>query len=200
MRLKFIHMMLLMVIMGGCDDNVPDTRAFQDEFTREFMQSTAETEEGYYTFESGTGGYTMLFPVDATLDEGYYYKQGDVIENISFANDKKEDYNFSSGARIKYDSRSVNEHIDINLKSLSRRVSYEGEYDTIQQEEKTIYYSKNQIDNTYYFFGLVKSELNHKAVSYVYTVPCSSEDEKCIDDISQEEDLIMKMMSSINFN
>jgi hypothetical protein len=186
--------------MGGCDDNVPDTRAFQDEFTREFMQSTAETEEGYYTFESGTGGYTMLFPVDATLDEGYYYKQGDVIENISFANDKKEDYNFSSGARIKYDSRSVNEHIDINLKSLSRRVSYEGEYDTIQQEEKTIYYSKNQIDNTYYFFGLVKSELNHKAVSYVYTVPCSSEDEKCIDDISQEEDLIMKMMSSINFN
>jgi len=63
------------LILGGCDgmdakkqnaeEKLPDTIAFQDEFTREFIKSPEEVEDGYYLFESKTGGYTMLFPVNA---------------------------------------------------------------------------------------------------------------------------------------
>ncbi|RIV04949.1 hypothetical protein D1859_17160, partial [Priestia flexa] len=37
-------------------------RALQDEFTRSMLKSAQETEKGYYTLESKTGEYEMLFP------------------------------------------------------------------------------------------------------------------------------------------
>ncbi|MEC0665844.1 lipoprotein YvcA, partial [Priestia flexa] len=43
-------------------EEFPNTRALQDEFTRDMIKSTKETEKGYYTLESKTGVYEMLFP------------------------------------------------------------------------------------------------------------------------------------------
>ncbi|MCR6120145.1 hypothetical protein HXA34_17645 [Salipaludibacillus agaradhaerens] len=200
MRLKFmlIHMMLLMVIMGGCF-NVPDTRAFQDEFTKEFMQSTKEAEEGYYTFESGTGGYTMLFPVDATLDEGYYYKQGDVIENISFANEEGEG-RLISGARISYDSRSINEYIDVQLDSLSNKIKYEGEYDIIELNDKSIYYAKKQESSSSYFLiSFVKAKNGSQAIEIIYRISCLDEGNNCDINIELEEDFFQRILKSVEF-
>jgi hypothetical protein len=61
-----------MVLTGGCSMDAkehpkkwPNTAAFQDEYTREFMASTKEVKDGYYLFKSKTGGYTMWFPKDA---------------------------------------------------------------------------------------------------------------------------------------
>ena len=51
---------------------LPDTVALQDDFTREFIASPEEVEEGYYLFESKTGGYTMWYPKNAKLDQTFY--------------------------------------------------------------------------------------------------------------------------------
>ncbi|OHR73236.1 hypothetical protein HMPREF3291_20040 [Bacillus sp. HMSC76G11] len=51
---------------------MPETEAIIDEFTREFMASSKEVEEGYYTFQSKTKGYTMLFPENAKISSGDY--------------------------------------------------------------------------------------------------------------------------------
>ncbi|MBD1221847.1 hypothetical protein [Virgibacillus halodenitrificans] len=53
-------------------EDLPDVRAFQDEFTREFLQSTEETREGYYPFLSGTEAYKMDFPANGEISEKSY--------------------------------------------------------------------------------------------------------------------------------
>src|SRR5690625_7923114 len=78
MKRLILLMFLVLLLMGGCKNmknnqdlqdadpkDLPDTIAMQDEFTREFMSSAEEEEEGYYLFESKTGGYTMLYPVNS---------------------------------------------------------------------------------------------------------------------------------------
>ncbi|TDL30937.1 hypothetical protein E2R51_16575 [Jeotgalibacillus sp. S-D1] len=63
-------------------DELPDVRAFEDEFTRGFMKSTEEAADGYYTFESGTGEFTMLFPENGTIAEGFYSREENVSESF----------------------------------------------------------------------------------------------------------------------
>src|SRR5699024_6062542 len=48
-------------------DELPEVRAFQDEFTRGFLQSREETRPGYYPFLSGTGSFKMDFPAEGKL-------------------------------------------------------------------------------------------------------------------------------------
>ncbi|MCR6112255.1 hypothetical protein HXA35_18145 [Bacillus sp. A301a_S52] len=200
MRLKFmlIHMMLLMVIMGGCDVNVPDTRAFQDEFTSEFMQSTTETEEGYYTFESGTGGYTMLFPVEGQIDEGTYYNQNDVNEILRFGV-QNEKSNMTSGFKLIYEERGLTERIEINLNMLSSRVGYDGEYDVFQHNNNTYYYAKRELNdiNAYIIFGYIKADSDKKGVKFINRLSCL--DENCKINIEDEEENFKTLIKSIKF-
>lgn len=60
-------------------EDYPDVSAFQDEFTREFLQSTEETRQGYYPFLSGTEGFELDFPTEGKLGERSYN-----IKNKSF--------------------------------------------------------------------------------------------------------------------
>src|SRR5699024_10845192 len=44
------------------DEDLPDMGAFQDEFTRGFLQSTEETRTGYYPFYQGQVLIRWIFP------------------------------------------------------------------------------------------------------------------------------------------
>ncbi|UTR16154.1 hypothetical protein MM221_06230 [Salipaludibacillus sp. LMS25] len=199
LRLKFmlIHMMLL---MGGCDVNVQDTRAFQDEFTSEFMQSTTETEEGYYTFESGTGGYTMLFPVEGQIDDATYYNQKAVNEVFTFGVRNEKD-NVAYGFKLTYEDRGTTEKIDTYLKILSNRVNYDGEYNIFKQNNKTYYYAKRVIkaSNAYFIFGYIKADNDNKGIEFISNISCLDNDKRCEIEIESEEEKIKKIMKSIEF-
>src|SRR5690625_330531 len=95
-------MLLVLLLLGGCKDiknnedlknanpkDIPDTTAMQDDFTRDYMASAEEEEEGYYLFESKTGGYTMLYPVNSNLDDIYYQKRHDSYEALHFGESKE---------------------------------------------------------------------------------------------------------------
>src|SRR5690625_6755165 len=69
--------------------DLPDTIAMQDDFTRGFMASTEEEEEGYYIFESKTGGYTMLYPVNSNLGQIYYKKVNESFKTLHFGESKE---------------------------------------------------------------------------------------------------------------
>src|SRR5699024_1268974 len=75
---------VLIILLGGCQmdkdetstnpseidkENLPDVHAFEDEFTRKFLQSTEETEEGFYPFLSKTKKYKMDFPGGGVIDD-----------------------------------------------------------------------------------------------------------------------------------
>src|SRR5690625_498860 len=55
--------------------NTPNTPAFQDEFTKQFLNAKAETPKGFHLFESWTFKYTILYPGDYVMVDGNYYRK-----------------------------------------------------------------------------------------------------------------------------
>lgn len=90
MKSKFLILILLTAfVLGGCSmsngkgsaspsemdpQDLPNVPAFQDEFTRDFLQSTEPVRDGFYPFEAKSGKFTMDFPEDMTIDERSYNK------------------------------------------------------------------------------------------------------------------------------
>src|SRR5690625_852639 len=89
--------MVLIILLGGCQvnkdetstnpseidkDGLPEVRAFNDSFTREFLQSTEETREGYYPFVSGTRNYKMDFPSSGVIGDRSYIKKKNEYEEF----------------------------------------------------------------------------------------------------------------------
>ncbi|BAC13249.1 hypothetical protein ACFQ4N_09840 [Oceanobacillus iheyensis] len=82
---KYLWLLVVLLITGGCgingdqEENLlpsdmnfedsPDVPALQDEFTREFIQSTEPVREGSFPFLSKSNGFTMDFPEDMVIDE-----------------------------------------------------------------------------------------------------------------------------------
>ncbi|UHA58891.1 hypothetical protein KDJ21_018965 [Metabacillus litoralis] len=58
---------------------LPNTAAFQDEFTRSLLDSPEEVKEGYYLFKSKTGGYSMLWPKNAVTDGPPFYQRTKIV-------------------------------------------------------------------------------------------------------------------------
>src|SRR5699024_5796917 len=94
LKLKIVLSVFILFLLGGCNvlgqkdssemdpAEWPDVIAFQDDFTREFMSSLEEVEDGYYLFESKTGGDTMMYPENATMNQTYYQKNKGTFETI----------------------------------------------------------------------------------------------------------------------
>src|SRR5699024_9847094 len=89
--------MVLIILLGGCQadkdetstnpteidkGDLPDVHAFEDEFTRDFLQSTEETRDGYYHFVSGTGKYKMDFPSSGVIGDRSYIKKKNEYEEF----------------------------------------------------------------------------------------------------------------------
>ncbi|MGP1909420.1 hypothetical protein ACTSEZ_14745 [Metabacillus sp. JX24] len=100
---KFIklNLAIMLTLTAGCgtdsagkaekQEYIPETEAFKNEFTREFMKSTEETVDGFYTFESKTKGYTMLFPVNAIISTMDYEQIKTSYEALSYSEDVDEE-------------------------------------------------------------------------------------------------------------
>ncbi len=181
-----------------------DAAALQDEFTSEFIDTSVEAEKGYLQFKSKLGGYTMLFPENAKLDPPYYEKHGETFETVQFGEDKEtNDYLYYSIAT--YDKKNDTNDAEIYLDLLSTLLKYDGDYDKIEREDKTIYFATkkeindtNKKSTTYRFFGLVQSTDSNQAVRYEYHVICDNEKE-CSSNYSEIENKVKKIMESVTF-
>ena len=194
------------VILSGCGDREiqlrPETPAFQDDFTREFMDSTEEVQEGYYRFKSKTEGYTMLFPVNAKIAAVAYGINSDFYEEYSFGEQDK-GKNLSIYYQIVYEDRPIIENIDVNLDLLSSYAGYEGKYQKFEFEGKTYYYAtdvfKVEEGENYKYFAYIKSNKNNKAIRYFASSTCLSESQKCSAGSKEIEERFLMMMKSIDF-
>ncbi|WP_018934576.1 hypothetical protein [Gracilibacillus lacisalsi] len=121
-------------------EDYPETKVFQDEFTREFLVSTEEEEKGYYLFESGTGGYQVLFPKNAVISDKFYEKNGERFESVTF-----EDYSVDENYYISHDltfSVYGEKFLEGSLGLLSSKLSYEGDYQEMETNATEIYYAQ----------------------------------------------------------
>lgn len=139
-------------------EDLPDVRAFQDEFTREFLKSTEESREGYYPFLSGTGKYEMDFPAEGIIGEEGYTEKDNGIENYmagvelegggmlitavynTIMNKETEEQNLN---RIE---KSIGEDLDFEKKSLEDRTIYFAEYFLEDEDDYFVAYIQNQND------------------------------------------------------
>ena len=184
------------------------TAAWQDEFTREFLVSSEETEEGYYTFKSGIDGYTMLYPVNAIMDPTYYQYEDTDNEVIYFWEDRKQE-NYGYYMKGRYENNKTTQFIDSNLRFLigSEKLITTKDFEKNIIEDKDIYFAEfrqniNEDKNGFYltFLGYVKSHSNHKAISLEYSSTCLSETEECKLDVNQERERAKKIFHSVNFS
>ncbi|MDL4842639.1 hypothetical protein [Aquibacillus rhizosphaerae] len=210
MKIKqILPLIIILVILGGCqlkEAQLPETKAFQDEFTREFMDSTEEVKDGYYLFRSKTDGYTMLFPKDAEiLDSPIYERDKDFFEFVNFV-DYSREQNYNYEYDIMY-SMYGEEGVEVSLKGLSRRVGYSGEYQEIEGENTRIYYAKEQElyksderERTVYgFFSYIVPKGGAVGVEFIYSSHCYVE-EACNIEPEKEEEKALMLMKSVQFN
>jgi len=217
MKRLILLMFLVLLLMGGCKNmknnqdlqdadpkDLPDTIAMQDEFTREFMSSAEEEEEGYYLFESKTGGYTMLYPVNSKQSKMSYEKTEDSFEMLHFG-EGKESSDVPFYVRSTYKQGKNTNDTELYLSLLSDSIDYDGEYEEIELDNKVIYFARKSSkvdsnkDNVFDFFGYIKSKDSNQGVRYIYVVTCFDEEDDCDYDFDAVEDEAKKLMKSIEF-
>lgn len=71
----FIVTSSIVLFQVGCGiqntEELPDTVAFQNEFTKSFLESSEEVNKGHYLFKSETEGFTVHFPINASWTKLY---------------------------------------------------------------------------------------------------------------------------------
>ncbi|WP_084160631.1 hypothetical protein [Terribacillus saccharophilus] len=107
-------------------NELPDVPALQDEFTRDFLSSTEQTKEGYYSLESGSKGFNMDFPEDMIIGERSY--------NIA-------PENRSETIVIQYPSESIkNRKAFINM-----RINYYNSYLSVEHSKEQMMKSSGRV-------------------------------------------------------
>ncbi|WP_164219226.1 hypothetical protein [Virgibacillus sp. YIM 98842] len=213
MKPKIVFSVFILFLLAGCNvlgqkdiaemdpAELPDVIAFQDDFTREFMSSLEEVEDGYYLFESKTGGYTMMYPENAKMDEIYYEMSGDNYEGIQYGESKKtNDYQYSVRATYNEGGRAN----DFNtLKGiLSARTGYEGDYESIEYDGKTVHFATSEyVDQdediiSYNFLGIIMLNTRDQSLSIRYNVIPNDDNSIDLEAIQNE---VTKIMESIEF-
>lgn len=121
-----------------------DIPSFQDEFTREFMTSTDEVSDGYYLFESKTGGDTIPFPEEAHIDQIHYEKVKEHYEGIGFGSDNERITGESYTVYVTYENPTKYIKPDIKVSLVENAVNYEGEVDKKENDDITHYFAQKK--------------------------------------------------------
>src|SRR5690625_7503619 len=90
-----VLLFIITIPLGGCQmeteekyegnsETLPKGKAFEDDFTREFIASEKEVEDGYYEFKSKTGMYTMLLLRNAIMTKMVYQILSDTTETLEY--------------------------------------------------------------------------------------------------------------------
>ncbi|GGB32099.1 hypothetical protein F3157_21735 [Virgibacillus dakarensis] len=181
-------------------EDLPDVRAFNDEFTRDFLQSTEETRPGYYPFLSGTGAYKMDFPAGGIVGEKGY----------GIIKEKKEGYligienedGTGSSITINYYSHPKADDIEIHLEQLEDRLGTDVEFKKMNSDgdKQLLYFTDAGLDGEFYTFaGYVQNEVNNGGIEVIYNTRCIDSEEKCTERKEKEKERVIKWMKSIQF-
>ena len=206
-------MIASLLFIGGCQvDTYPEVPAFEDEFTREFLPSTEEVEEGYYLFESKTGGYQMLFPENARVSKFGYERNGDGFEFLRYDHpyDNDQIYVRHTLTYNIHEREDFERILNIRLKLLSERVGYDGDYEKLETPDKDIYYAHSiqnvKVDNESHSvlrtFAYIVPKEGMFTLEFTHSSSCNREIEaiNCPIDPEEQKEDAFKMMESVKFN
>ncbi|AZB41860.1 hypothetical protein CEF21_05825 [Bacillus sp. FJAT-42376] len=206
-KLFYPVIICLTLLFGGCSSvqtqkkTMPDTAAMKDEFTRSYLTSSKEVEKGFYRFKSKTGGYTMLFPVDAVISDGFGNEiHGDYYEAIIYGAERDDAPIMVDST---YENKNITKNTEVNLDLLSSTIGYEGNYQEMKDTKLAIYFAQNSFDVqdtiSFNYFAYIKSQHSTQAIQFIYGVSCQKADKKCLSATHTFETTAMKIIKSVNF-
>src|SRR5699024_4853550 len=202
---------VLIILLGGCQmdkdetstnpseidkEDLPDVHAFEDEFTRKFLQSTEETEEGFYPFLSKTKKYKMDFPSSGVIgDRSYSNKKNEYEEfpiHIKEGTGVKIHINYYSNRRA--------EQLTADLNRFKKRQGYEGDFNKLEKDNQTLYYTNSEGSGFRDYLGYVQNEKGTGGIELVYEIDCRDEKKEiCKKNKQNDKKHAMKWMKSVQF-
>ncbi|WP_054712752.1 hypothetical protein [Bacillus sp. JCM 19041] len=177
--------------------------AAEDEFTREFLVSTEEEEEGFYRMRGELGGFEMLMPKDAELGEMFHQTEEDAVERMTyFQNDGENGTNVTT--HFYYHNEFSGASRESYLKAFANEMDFGNEFELTELDNKQSYTGETERSingkRVLVYIAYIFSSENKEAISIEYNVVCRGNDDACdIDDIKERE-TFNKIINSIEFS
>jgi len=229
--MKAIHavfLVMLIALLGACSveedvnianqededldfsNELPNQLAIQDPYTRSFLVSTNETEDGFYEMRTWTDAYSMYIPVDGKLDETFYQKRKDYCEQFWYSWNEEE-ANISYSIRGRYENQPRSEKDGLFL--MSDLLEYDGDYERIEDKNHIYHHAKMMYEvggedgedveertAVYSYLTLVKDKKSDKALSLTYQHNCTDFTNSCNLDSKETEEHFWKLVKSVTFD
>ncbi|QKY70148.1 hypothetical protein [Lentibacillus sp. CBA3610] len=179
-------------------EDLPDVRAFNDEFTRDFLQSVEEIRDGYYPFLSGTGKYKMDFPAGGVIGERGYALKEEEYEGYLIG--VEQGNGLGSSIKINYYSQIGDK--DVELDMLSRQFDNNLNFEEISLEGSTLYIADFEDNVDYYGYAAMLVNSQGDGIHVIFETECA-ESEKCGEskqDMQKEMKQWIKSITFINEN
>ncbi len=207
-----IPLLCLLICLGGCQlgkdklpsemdpKKLPDGRAFKDEFTRQFLQSTEEIMPGYYPFLAKNGKYEMAFPREGITDDTSYRSKTN-FESIHFT-DWEEGKDSSAMVDVRfYSYYTAGENVEIMQETLESNIKLPLEFEKVPGENETYYIApfKKELDEDirrekYGYGAYIQKESEAGGIFVIYSRYCEANcDEIREDDMQEAYDFILSI-------
>ncbi|WP_195695176.1 hypothetical protein [Priestia megaterium] len=193
----------------------PNVTAFDDHFTRKFLNKDKKVDDGFYEFESKMGQYTMWFPEEYQLlheNNQQYVRDGNFYERWRASSIKKyKGENQINNIQATFSEARKQENEEFSAESLLKRRFNVSKPEKLETDEVRIYYQSAYI----YFRGAEKYVINDKSkhapntyVAYVADKHSKKVIQLSFNSIGERsgnsdpitEEWFIKLCKSINFN
>ena len=177
-------------------DELPDGRAFEDEFTRGFLESTEETRPGYYPFLSGTGKYEMDFPSGGVVGNRGYSKEDERFESFAIGVGKT---HIESSIDIKYmPDKKGNEIVVLNM--LSTSFGKDLDFEKTELKGRDLYFAPFTIENgDFGYVAYIQNTVDIGGVQIFHLSGCTAKEKSCSDVIEDENLNTINWLKTIEF-
>src|SRR5690625_469055 len=202
-------MVLIIILLGGCQvdkdetstnpseiakEDLPDVHAFNDTFTRDFLQSTEETEKGFFPFLSKTKKYKMDFPAGGVIDNRMYSVKENVHEEVTISIEDETGF----GMHVIYFADNTKDLLKDDLNAFKKRLGYDGDFEEMKKNDQTLYYAHYERYGSRTYVGYVLNEQDSGGIEIIYKIDCQDEKEEiCEKNRQSDKRRAMKWMESV---
>lgn len=196
MKRLLYFFVIIAFLLGGCsmnesnsksnktkNKNIPDTRAFNDPFTKKFLQSKEENPVGYYTFLSKTDGYSFALPVDSKIDGFTYTSREKKFEGFTVDIDLKDinQTNLKAYLDIRYFSYYTFDSTESSLELWQAQFNDSLNFEKTQFKNHTIYsdYYNIEDEDLYGLVGYAQNDKKAGGLFFNYYYYCTEDKNIC---------------------
>ncbi|MFS0752094.1 hypothetical protein [Oceanobacillus sp. 1P07AA] len=212
---KYMWLLLVVLfIIGGCGINndqeknvsplemnaedLPDVPALQDEFTREFIQSTEPVREGFYPFLSKSKSFTMDFPEEMVVNYKFHnIGPNNRSETITFSHIDRGEEVFLNFSLDYYKGEPIEENVEDRI---SKSHGEDLEFKKIKTENDTTLsvadYKFNE--QLYNIAGFSWNEIGNIDISISLRCNDILDSEDCQKQIINHKEKVIELLKTIN--